>query len=256
MDPLAAAVAAGRHVRIDGPRGPIHVWIPASYRAETGATVVYVHGYFNSVDEAWTEHRLGEQFALSAANALFVVPEAPQKRGVPVNYPSFGELLRLVEDGAGVSRGMAHTAAFGHSGAIRTLYEWLDEPLIDTFGFIDAMYMDEQPIVEWLGVSPRRRLLSVGEDTIVGHETVADLVPDTLLVEGFPPTWTTWPSAAKTARHVYIRAQFSHMGLVTNAYVLPALVRLLPVALLADLPWQQPLGVLAPLPPPPGKKRK
>src|SRR3954467_8428492 len=33
--PIAKAVAAGKHVRIDGPRGPIHVWIPAGYHADT-----------------------------------------------------------------------------------------------------------------------------------------------------------------------------------------------------------------------------
>src|ERR1044071_9179572 len=98
---LAGAVAAGRHVRIDGPRGPIHVWIPASYRADTGATVVYVHGYFDDADTAWTGHQLAQQFALSALNALFVVPEAPVAQKVPINYPDLGELLRIVQGGTG-----------------------------------------------------------------------------------------------------------------------------------------------------------
>jgi hypothetical protein len=46
LHPLTAAAAAGKHLRIDGPHGPIHVWIPPSYRAETGATIVYLHGYY------------------------------------------------------------------------------------------------------------------------------------------------------------------------------------------------------------------
>jgi hypothetical protein len=47
---------------------------------------------------------------------------------------------------------------------------------------------------------------------------------------------------------VYIRAQFMHMPLVTDGIVLPSLLRLLPVELLADEPWQLPLGSLPPLP--------
>jgi len=114
---IASAVAAGRHVRIDGPRGPIHVWIPASYHADTGATVIYVHGYFDDADTAWTGHQLAQQFALSALNAVFVIPEAPVAQKTPINYPDLGELLRLVEDGTGVTRGAALTVAVGHSGA-------------------------------------------------------------------------------------------------------------------------------------------
>ena len=55
-------------------------------------------------------------------------------------------------------------------------------------------------------------------------------------------------SVVRTARHLYIRAQFMHMPLVTEGIVLPSLLRLLPVEQLADLPWRLPLGSLPPLP--------
>ena len=100
---IADAVAAGRHVRIDGPRGPIHVWIPASYRADTAATILYVHGYFDDADTAWTGHQLPQQFAMSALNALFIVPEAPVAAKTPINYPDLSEVIRMVEDKAGVT---------------------------------------------------------------------------------------------------------------------------------------------------------
>jgi hypothetical protein len=246
--PIATAVAAGRHVRIDGPRGPIHVWIPASYHADTGATILYLHGYFDDADTAWTGHQLAQQFALSALNAVFVVPEAPVAQKVPINYPDLGELLRLVEDGAGVARGAALTVAVGHSGAFRTLQAWLDEPLLDQMVMIDAMYGDEDAIVGWVRASPRHRLIFVGEDTLLATESVAEKLPDTLTIDRFPPTYDTWPAAARTARSVYIRAQFAHMPLVTEGIVLPSLLRLLPVELLADEPWRLPLGSLPPLP--------
>jgi hypothetical protein len=245
---IASAVAAGRHVRIDGPRGPVHVWIPASYHADTGATVIYVHGYFDDADTAWTGHQLAPQFALSALNALFVVPEAPVAQKTPINYPDLGELLRMVEDATGQARGAALTVAIGHSGAFRTLQAWLDEPLLDQLVMVDAMYGDEDLIVGWLRASPRHRLIFVGEDTLLGTESVAEKLPETMTIDRFPPTYDTWPAAARTARSLYIRAQYAHMPLVTEGIVLPALLRLLPVEQLADQPWRLPLGSLPPLP--------
>jgi hypothetical protein len=84
------AVDAGKHVRIDGPRGIIHVWIPPSYHADTGATIIYLHGYYDDADSSWTGHQLPQQFAMSALNALFIVPEAPSGSRQPVNYPWCG----------------------------------------------------------------------------------------------------------------------------------------------------------------------
>jgi hypothetical protein len=246
--PISAAVAAAKHVRIDGPRGPIHVWIPPSYHADTGATILYIHGYFDDADTAWTGHQLPEQFALSALNAVFVVPEAPVAARTPINYPDLGELLRLVEERTGVVRGAALTAAIGHSGAFRTLQAWMDEPLLDQIVMVDAMYGEEAPVLAWFNASSRRRLISVGMDTVLGTESLAAKIPETVIVDRFPPTWETWPAKAKAARHLYVRAQYGHMPLVMEGIALPSLLRLLPVELLADEPWQQPLGSIPALP--------
>ena len=245
---IGNAVAAGKHVRIEGPRGPVHVWIPAGYHADTGATILYVHGYFDDADTAWTGHQLPQQFAMSALNALFVVAEAPVAQKTPINYPDIGELLRIVEDATGVSRGMALTVAVGHSGAFRTLQAWLDEPTLDQLVMIDAMYGDEDLILSWLKASARHRLIMVGEDTILGTESVAEKLPDIVTLDRVPPTYDTWPPEARSARVVYVRAQYQHMPLVTEGIVLPGVLRLLPVELLADEPWQVPQGSLTPLP--------
>lgn len=247
--PIASAVAAGRHVRIDGPRGPIHVWIPAGYHADTGATVLYIHGYFDDADTAWVGHQLPEQFALSSLNAVFIVPEAPVAPKTPVNYTDLGELLRLVEDKTGVMRGAALTAAIGHSGGYKTMQAWFDDPLLDHVTMVDAMYGDEETVAAWLRASPRRRLITVGEDTVLGTESFASKFPaETMTMDRFPPAYELWPTAAKSAKHLYIRAQFLHMPLVTEGIVLPSLLRLLPVERLPDLPWKLPLGSLPPLP--------
>ncbi len=243
-NPLTIAVNGGRHVRIDGPRGAIHVWIPPSFHSDTGATIIYLHGYYDDADSSWVGHHLPEQFAMSALDAMFIVPEAPVAAKTPINYPNLSELLRIVEDKTGVQRGMALTVVVGHSGAFRTIESWLDEPLVDQLVMIDSMYADEEQIEAWLRASPRHRLITVGEDTLQWNEQFLRDIPDTVVVDRVPPTYDTWPPEARTARSVYVRAQFAHMPLVTDGIVLPALLRLLPVELLGDEPWQQPLGAL------------
>jgi hypothetical protein len=242
--PLTVAVAAGKHFRIDGPHGPIHVWIPPGYHADTGATIIYLHGYYDDADSAWTGHHLPEQFAMSALDAMFIEPEAPVGARPPVNYPNLSELLRTVEDKTGYTRGMALTAVVGHSGAFRTIDTWLDEPLIDQLVMIDSMYANEEQIEAWFRSSPRHRLITVGEDTLQWNEQLAHDLSDVLVLDRVPPTYDTWPAEAKTARVVYVRAQFAHMPLVMDGIVLPSVLRLLPVELLGDEPWTQPLGAL------------
>jgi len=245
---LTEAARAGRHVRIDGPRGAIHVWIPQSYRPETGATILYVHGYYDDADTAYVGHRLPEQFAMSALNAMFIVPEAPYMQRVPVNYPSLSELIRLVEDNTGLSRGMALTAAVGHSGAYRTINSWLDEPLLEQVVLIDALYANEEVMEAWLRASPLHRMITVGEDTLQWNEQLLRDMPDMFVIDRVPTTFGTWPAEAKAAKAVYVRAQYYHMPLVTDGIVLPGVLRMLPVELLADEPWRQPLGAMPLLP--------
>lgn len=245
-NPISLAVAAGKHVRIDGPHGAIHVWIPPSFHSETGATIIYLHGYYDDADSAYVGHRLAEQFAMSALDAMFIVPETPSAAKTPINYPSLGELLQIVEEKTGVARGMAMTAVVGHSGAFRTIDTWLDEPLVDALVMVDSMYANEEQIEAWYRASPHHRLITVGEDTLPYNESLLRAIGDVTVMDRVPTTYETWPAEARTARALYIRAQFMHMPLVTDGIVLPALLRLLPVPLLADEPWQQPLGALPP----------
>jgi hypothetical protein len=110
------------------------------------------------------------------------------------------------------------------------------------------MYGDEERIATWYKASPRRRLITVGEDTVLGTESLAALLPETVTVDRIPPAYDLWPPEARTARHLYVRAQYQHMPLVTEGIVLPALLRLLPVERLASETWRLPQGSLPPLP--------
>jgi hypothetical protein len=88
----------------------------------------------------------------------------------------------------------------------------------------------------------------VGEDTLLAGESIASKVPGTKILDRFPPSYDLWPADARTARLLYIRAQYGHMQLVNEGIVLPSLLRMLPVERLAEQPWQLPLGSLPPLP--------
>lgn len=236
------AVRAGRHLRLSLPAGPVHVWIPAGYHPDGAATVVYVHGYYDSVDEAWRGHRLPEQFALAGTNALFIAPEAPQGIGEPVLFPDLVALVQEVEARAEVVRGTGPLVAVGHSGAYRTLERWLSEPLLEVAVLVDALYGDQDVFAEWLAASPQHRLITVGDDTLRWTEELAEVVPGTVVADGFPLAPEDWSPAARGARHLYVRSQFGHMAQVTEGIGLPLLLRLLPVARLPDTAWHQALG--------------
>src|SRR5262249_29686553 len=129
---LSELVEGGTHWRFATPHGPVHVWIPHGYDAKRAETIVYVHGYYVHVDEAWRNYKLETQFAASAINAMFVACEAPAQLSEPVAWDSLGPLLEAVEHGIGQRWPKRRIVVIGHSAAFRTLLGWLDEPEIDT----------------------------------------------------------------------------------------------------------------------------
>ncbi len=238
------AVRAGTHARLVLPQGPVHVWIPAGYHPDGAATIVYVHGYYDTVDEAWEEHKLPEQFALAGCNALFIAPEAPDGIGQPVHFPDLIALVQEVESRLEVWRGSGPLVAVGHSGAYRTLQRWLEEPQLDMVILVDALYGEQESFGGWLLASAARRMITVGEDTVRWTEDFATAIPDTVIADHFPIAPEGWTEAQRAARHLYVRSQFGHMAQVSGGIALPLLLRLLPVARLPDTAWHQPLGQL------------
>jgi hypothetical protein len=236
---------AGHEWRLETGRGPLHVWIPDGYDARTAAIVVYVHGYYVTVDEAWRDHRLPEQFAVSGANALFVACGAPEGPDGGVAWPSLRQLLATVADGIGRRLPAGRLVAVGHSGAHRTIERWLENPRLDAVVLVDAAYGDLSPYGRWLRASQNHRLLDVGvitqPQTDVFHRRVPSLVAD-----GFPDAETArdvlddW----RRARVLYIRSHRDHMQLVTEGVVLPMLLRALQAPFVFE-PATVPVSALA-----------
>jgi len=232
---LDAAVSAGRHWRIETDRGAIHVWIPANYDAATAATIVFVHGYFVSVDDAWTDYRLPQQFALSGINAMFIAAQAPMTKREPLVWPSLNALVHTVKGNVDVAMPTKRLVAVGHSGAYRTLAAWLPNPTLDTVVLLDALY-GEFRFVPWLREGKNRRFVNVAYETDRYSDEMHRYLPSTVRVDGLPA------SGFPDARILYAKTDAGHWQLVTDGVALPLALRAIGVDAVADAPLV-PLGM-------------
>lgn len=246
--PLPAAVAAGRAWDLTTASGPIHVWAPAGYHPDGAAVVLYVHGYDTDVDAAWRDHRLPEQFALTAVNAVYIAAEAPAGARQAVRWPALEDLLAEVFGAIDLPRPTGALIAIGHSGAYRTLLAWTAAPALDWIISLDATYGEVDAWRAWMAASPAHHLIFVGDDTVAWTEELAaglaeDLPGGVVTVDDLGELDDELGPARADARAIYLRTGGGHMPLVTAGRAIPRLVRLAPVELLPDAPWQVPLGL-------------
>jgi hypothetical protein len=114
----------------------------------------------------------------------------------------------------------------GHSGAHRTLSEWVAEgDTIDTIGLLDALYGEQPEIRGWIAGSEDRRLINVGDVTRPWTDKLHALLPETKVFARFPPRERGHLHGARKARIVYVRSQLGHMPLVTGGVALPMVLR-------------------------------
>jgi hypothetical protein len=223
---VGTATAGARHVRIQTRHhGPIHVYIPRGYDPDHAGVVVFVHGYFASVDAAWQHYHLARQFAASHLNAMFIACEAPVGPQDDVSWPSLSDLLARVNAEPTLEVPDGPVIAVGHSAAHRTLATWLEEPSLQTIVLLDALYGKVDLFDAWLRASPDHRLIDVSEDTRPWARQLHAAFPETLVYNGVRRLRR---SALKTARHariVHVRARIGHMPLVTSGIALPRVLR-------------------------------
>jgi len=235
---LEDRVRAGRHWRLETARGAIHIWIPADYDAATAATVVFVHGYWTDVDEAWDAYRLPQQFALSGINAMFVAPEAPSAKRAPLSWPSLSELVRTVAYHLEIAMPANRLVAVGHSGAYRTLAMWLANPALDTIVLLDAVYA-EYSFVPWVRRSKQRRLVNIVYETGRFSDYLHRQLPSTKRLDGLPL------DGLPAARILYVKTDVGHWQLVTDGVALPLALRAIGVPPVASAALDLPLGLPA-----------
>lgn len=213
MSPVHAEPAQASHVRMRTPRGPLHVWTPANYTPATADVVIYVHGYFVTVDDAWRSHRLAAQFERSGLNAKFIVCGAPSAHVDPIDWPSLDNLLTAIPELPG-----GRVIVVAHSGGYRVVRAWLARAGVDAVVLLDAVYGPMPEVAPWLDAATERRLVDISELTRPWAETLHAAIPDSHLVPEFPDAWS---DAARAARVLHVHSKLGHHELATAGQAIP-----------------------------------
>lgn len=218
---LACTLAhAESHRRLVTEGGVVHVWTPDGYDPDTAGVVVYLHGYYTTVDKAWSKHRLRKQFAASKINALFIACATPDGPRPEVAWPRLELLLSSVQARIG-ELPAGRRVAVAHSGGHRTLSSWLRDPALDTVVLLDALYDDGLDYLAWIEASEDRRLIDVAVLTREWTDRLHAVLASTFVIDKLDDP------RAREARIVYLRSDVDHMKLITGGRVLPRILRML-----------------------------
>lgn len=220
-------VEGGRHWRITTAQGSVHVWVPDGYDRATAGTVVYVHGYWTDSDGAWKSHQLARQFRMSRQNALFIVPDAPASREQSVRWPALTDLRRAVTR-ANIKLPDGPIVVMGHSGAFRTVMQWVDHRLVDQIILLDAMYAGEYAFDEFIKSGKRaddHKLIVIGADVAQNSAAFASKYKFAMAREHVPEKMSGFTKAERRAKLLYIRSQYDHYAIVTSKKVIPLLLK-------------------------------
>ncbi|HEX2689099.1 MAG TPA: hypothetical protein VHN14_20900 [Kofleriaceae bacterium] len=224
-------VLGGRHFRIKTSRGAVHVWAPPDYDRQTAGTVIYVHGYYTDADGAWREHELAKQFRASHQNALFIVPDAPAGNDDEVQWPALKDLRKAVTR-ANIHLPDGPVVVIGHSGAFRTVMQWVDHKLVDQIILLDALYAGESAFDEFIASGKRaddHKLIVVAASTAEESASFAKRYRFAVARERMPSSAGGFSRRERGAKLLYIRSQFEHMAIVTSGKVIPTLLRVTPL---------------------------
>jgi len=224
-------VAGGTHWRIKTAQGAVHVWIPADYDRETAGTVVYVHGYWTDADGAWKNYELARQFRMSKQNAMFIVPDAPSSNDESVQWPALTDLRRAIARG-NIKLPDGPTIVMGHSGAFRTVMQWVDHRAVDQIILLDAMYAGERAFDDFIKSGKRaddHKLIVVAASTEQGSRAFVNKYKFAVAREKMPSDVGGFSKRERGAKLLYIRSQYEHMSIVTSKKVIPVLLRVTPL---------------------------
>jgi len=204
------------------------VWIPANYDRATAGTVVYIHGYWTDADGAWREHSLARQFRASKQNALFIVPDAPSANEDNVKWPALKDLRKAIAR-ANIKIPDGPTIVIGHSGAFRTIMQWVDHKLVQQIILLDAMYAGESKFDNFIKSGKRadtHKLIVVAAGTAQSSESFAKSYKFAVAREKMPGSYGDFTKRERGAKLLYIHSQFEHNAIVTGGKVIPLLLRL------------------------------
>jgi hypothetical protein len=227
--------AGGEHLRIETPHGPLNLWCPAKYEPRTAGIVVYIHGYFTSVDQTWTDDQLATQFHESGRNALFIAIEAPQSNDQDVSWKSLDELLRTVQDRTPYPLPHGPLVVMAHSGGFRTVVLWLDDPRVQYVILLDGLYGGQAEFRRWLLPHPHvkpHRMVLVSNETWRQSSQFARRIYGTARRRSIPAKSSAFTPRETHARLLSLRSQYEHNELIHNGKVIPVLLQISPIKVL------------------------
>jgi hypothetical protein len=224
--PLDLRVAEGQHWRLETPHGVVHVWLPPEYDAATAQTVIFVHGYKTDLETMWNGAQLPQQFASSGVNAMYIAPEAPYAKLVPMVWPSLDALLQTVTTGTGRALPHGRIVAIGHSGAYRTIVLWLPNVKLQSIVLLDGAYGELDRFALWVRASKAHRFINIAYETQSFSNFMHQSMPGTVRIDGLPEA-ADFDDDARKARVLYVRTDVGHWPLVLDGVAIPAALRAL-----------------------------
>jgi len=234
--------AGGTEFRLATAEGIVYVWEPPGYSTSTAGVVIYIHGYFQSVDQAWSEDKLAAQFLASGRNALFIVPQAPADMSEDVCWKSLPGLLEAVEQGLGIKIPSGPCVVIAHSGGFRTVLDWLGEPRVRWLILLDALYNGQPQFRAWLrggAGANAHHIVLVANDTHRACARFARRFRGVVRRRGVPQNVSGFAPRERQARLFYLRSQYDHTAIVSSGKVIPVVLQLTPLRApgeSADLP--------------------
>jgi hypothetical protein len=216
--------AGGVHVRVVTPAGPVHLFRPAGYDRRKAGLVVYVHGYYVHVDDAWKQHKLATQFAASRRNALFIAIEAPAAPEDPSPAMSLRRLIASALRRAHVPAPAGSLIVIGHSAAYRTIVPWLGESALHNVILVDALYGNEPEFRAWLDKRMANRLTLIVKGTGKWADPFVRALPYAVRMSRIPKSIDQFSETQRKAKCLSVRSQYGHFELITDGVVLPILL--------------------------------
>jgi hypothetical protein len=240
----------GEDLRIETRHGPLHLWRPANYDSHTAGIVIYIHGYFTTIDQTWANDQLAAQFHASGRNAVFIAIAAPQSNAEDVSWKSLTDLLETVEERAPYALPRGPLVVMGHSAAYRTIVPWLSDSRIQYLILLDALYAGDAEFRFWLRPRPRakpHRMVVVAFDTGPQANRFAHHFYSTSRRKSIPAKASSFTPRETQARLLYLRSQYDHYEIVNSGKVIPVLLQISPLKAV-PAPKPKPATKVAPKP--------
>jgi len=206
----------------------VAIFIPKKFKeTESVDFVVHFHGWFNHVENVFSQYQFAEQFTEANRNAILVIPEGP--KDAP---DSFGGKLedtdgfkRFMDEVLLTLRARGHLKKSevgkiilsGHSGGYHVISAILDRggiaDRVKEVWLFDALYGQTEYFTNWFGKYSDIRLLNIyTENGGTKHETESLMTE--LKKQNTPFLATTenkiWPQQLQSNKLVFIYTDLAH----------------------------------------------